>query len=134
MSEGMTRSRRLAAALGLCLAVAGSPALRAEPMFDGVYTVKRSLTEGRAGPTCPAEEDVSVTIHGKTMSFTDSALKKFAIGFYPSQDGSFGETYQGEGGDTVNIRGRIIGDDIEADVTDYATDPPCEHHWHLKKE
>jgi hypothetical protein len=83
---------------------------------------------------CPAEGDVSVTIHGETMSFTDSALKKFAISFYPGQDGSFGEIYQGEGGDTVNIRSRVIGNDIEADVTDYATDPPCEHHWHLKKE
>jgi hypothetical protein len=79
MSEEMSRSRRLAAASGLCLAVAGIPALGAEHNFDGVYIGKRSLTEGSAGPMCPAEDDVSVTIHGETMSFTDSALKNFAI-------------------------------------------------------
>jgi hypothetical protein len=43
-------------------------------------------------------------------------------------------SYQGEGGDAVNIRGRVVGDVIEADVTDNGADPPCEHHWHLKKE
>jgi hypothetical protein len=132
MLEEMSRSRRLVAALGLCLAVAGIPALAAEHTFDGVYTGKRTLVKGTAGPLCPADDDVSVTIQGETLTFTNSALKKFAMSFYPGPDGSFGETYQGS--DTVNIRGRIIGDVIEAEVTDYGSDPPCEHHWQLKKE
>jgi len=128
----MSRSCRLAAAaLGLGVAVSGSPALGAEHTFDGAYSGKRVLTKGSA-PTCPVEDDVSVTVHGETMTFTDQRLKKFAISFYPGQDGSFGETYQG--GDTVNIRGRMNGDVLDADVTDYGTDPPCEYHWHLKKE
>jgi hypothetical protein len=110
------------------------PCSGAEHTFDGVYTGKRLLTKGTAAPRCSAEDNVSVTIHGATPTFTNSALKQFAIGFCRSQDGSFGETYQGEGGDAVNIRGRVMGDVIEADVTDYATDPPCAHHWDLKKE
>ena len=81
-------------------------------------------------PDCPAEEDVSVTIHGETLSFTNSALKKFVIGFDPHQDGSFHEIYTDAGGRTVNIVGRVGGDVIDADVTN----PPCEQHWHLKKE
>jgi len=134
MSEEMSRLRLLRAASVLFLTVAGIPALGAEHTFDSVYAGKRLLTKGTAGPRCPAEDNVSVTIHGGTLTFTNSALKRFAISFYPSQDGSFGETYQGEGGDTVNIHGRVIGDVIGADVTDYATDPPCAHHWDLKKE
>ena len=132
MLEQIFRSRRLGAALWLCLAVVATPALSAEHTFDGVYTGRRTLVKGTAGPLCPVEDHVSVTIHGATLTFTNSALKKFATSFYPSPDGSFGETYQG--GDTVNIRGRIIGDVIEAEVTDYGSDPPCEHHWHLTKE
>jgi hypothetical protein len=87
------------------------------------------LTKG-SGPNCPAEDDVSVTIYGETLSFTNSALGNFAMGFNPRQDGSFHSTYTGEGDATVDIRGRVIGDVIEADVTN----PPCEHHWNLKKE
>jgi len=130
MSEEMSRSRCLAAALGLCLAVAGISALGAEHNFDGVYTGKRSLTKGSAGPNYPAEEEVSFTIHGATLSFTNSTLKKFVIRLDPRQDGSFHEIYTGEGGAAVNIVGRIIGDVMDADVTN----PPCEYHWHLKKE
>src|SRR5215469_16499713 len=130
MSEELSRSWRIATALGLCLAAAGMPALGAEHKFDGVYTGKRSLTKGAVGPNCPAEEDVSVTIHGETLSFTNSALRKFVIGFDPHQDGSFHEIYTYEGGATVNIVGHLAGDVLEADVTN----PPCEQHWHLKKE
>jgi len=113
----------------VCLAVVVGPAFGAEQRFDGVYSGKRSLTKGPASPTCPAEEDVSATIHGETLTFTNSALKEFTMPFYPGQDGSFGETYTGEGGTTVHYSGRVIGDVIDADVTN----PTCEHHWHLKK-
>lgn len=126
----ISRLRRLAVASGLSLAVAATPALGAEHGFDGVYSGKRVLTKGDAGPTCPAEDGVSVTIHGDTLTFTNSALKKFTQPFYPGQDGLFGETYTDEGGAIVRYHGRIVGDVIDADVSN----PPCEYHWHLKKE
>jgi hypothetical protein len=109
------------------LAVVG-PALRAENAFHGVYTGKRVLTKG-SGPTCPTEEDVSVTIYGATLTFTNSALRNFAMGFDPHPDRSFGEIYTDIGGASVLIRGRIVGDVLEADVSD----GPCEHHWHLTR-
>src|SRR5262249_29721598 len=119
---------------GMICLVAGIPALGAEHSFDGDYSGKRVLTKGVADPTCPAKEDVSVTIHGETLTFTNGALKKFTQPFYPGSDGSFGETYTGEGGGIVRYHGRIVGNVMDADVSNYATDPPCEHHWHLKKE
>jgi hypothetical protein len=91
------------------------------------------LAKGSASQ-CRAKEDVSVTIHGDTLSFTNSALKKFTIAFNPSNQGLFGEIYAAEGGATVKISGHIIGAVLDADVTNYAIDPPCEHHWHLKKQ
>ena len=67
----------LASASGLCLAVAGGPALGAEHTFDGTYSGQRVLTKG----SCAAADDVSVIIHGETLTFTNSALKKFVVGF-----------------------------------------------------
>ena len=125
-------SRGLAPALGLCLAVTGSPALGAEHMFNGVYSGNRVLTKGSASSMCPAEDDVSVTIHGETLTFTDSALQKFTEPFFPGPDGSFGQTYTGEVSGTVHYHGRITGEVIDADVSNSAT--PCEYHWHLKKQ
>ena len=123
-------SRCLASALGLCLAVAGSPALGAEHTFDGDYSGKRVLTKGSAGSDCPAEDDVSVTIHGEMLTFTNSVLKKFTEPFYPGPDGSFGQTYTDVGGRAVHYHGRIVGDVIDAN----AENPPCEYHWHLTKQ
>jgi len=113
----------------ICL-VAG-PALSAEPehKYDGVYIGKRSLTKGTASSTCPAEDDVSVTITGETLTFTNSALKNYIMLFEPGPDGSFGQTHTEEGGAVVHYHGCIIGDIMDADVQ-Y---PPCEYHWHLKK-
>jgi hypothetical protein len=130
MWEKTFSSRCRASALGFCLAVAGSPALGAEHTFDGDYSGKRVLTKGSAGPDCPAEDDVSVTIHDETVTFTNSALQKFVIGFYVRKDGSFDQVHTDIDGTTVHVVGRIIGDIIEADVNN----PPCEHHWHLKKQ
>jgi hypothetical protein len=114
----------------ICL-LAG-PILSAEPehKYDGAYTGKRSLTKGTASPECPAEDNVSVTITGETLTFTNSRLKQYTMPFDPSPDGSFGETHMDEGGAVVHYHGRIIGDVIEAN----AENPPCEYHWHLKKE
>jgi hypothetical protein len=130
MSEKMSRSRLLVVAFVLCLAVSGIPALAAEHTFDGDYSGKRVLTKGSVGPDCPAEDDVSVNIHGIAMTFTNSALKKFAIGFFVRKDGSFDQIHTDVDGTTVHVVGRITGDIIEADVDN----PPCVHHWHLKKE
>ena len=127
MSEKTFSSRCLALALGPYLAVAGIPALAAEHTFDGIYSGQRVLTKG----SCPAAvDDVSVTIHGETLTFTNSALKKYVIGFFARQDGSFDEIHTDVDGDTVHVVGRIVGDVIEADVNN----PPCEYHWHLKKQ
>jgi hypothetical protein len=108
------------------------PAPSAEPehKYDGVYTGKRSLTKGTVSTTCPAEDDVSVTIFGETLTFTNSTLKKYTMHFDPSPDGSFGETHVDAGGSFAHYHGRIIGDIIGAD----AQNPDCEYHWHLKKK
>ena len=117
--------------LGICgligLAVIDR-ALGAEDRFDGVYTGKRVLTKG-SGPTCPSGDDVSVTIHGRVLTFTNSALRDFPLSFDPYRDGSFGEIYTDIGGAYVLVHGRIVGDVLDADVTSSA----CEHHWHLKR-
>ena len=122
--------RRLAvtATCAIAYLLCGGLALEAEGTFDGVYVGKRALTTGPT-PPCVAEENVSVTIHGDMLSFTDSALRDIVIGFEPHQDGSFFRIYSDVGGGTVLIEGRIVGDVLEADVTN----APCEHHWRLKK-
>ena len=124
------RRLMLSLILGLICLVAGS-ALSAEPehKYDGVYTGKRSLTKGTASTTCPAEDDVSVTITGETMTFTDRILKNYVVPFDPGPDGSFGETHI-EGGFVGHYHGRIIGDVIDAETENL----DCGYHWHLKKK
>ena len=129
----MNRLERRLAVSGICgmicLAVAGS-ALSAEDTFDGVYTGKRVLTKDTGGPGCPAADEVSVTVHGKMLTVTISEHQTFVISFNPHQDGSFLEIYvDPSDDDTVTVQGRIAGGFLDADVTN----PPCEHHWHLKK-
>jgi hypothetical protein len=125
----MERGLAVSGICGVMCLVAGL-ALAAEHTFDGTYAGKRVLTKGSASPTCPAEEDVSVTIHGETLRFANGVLKGVIQAFYPSPDGSFGQTYTDAGGAVVHYHGRIVGDAIEADVDE----PPCEYHWHLKKD
>ena len=80
---------------GLCgtmyLVIAGS-ALGLENKFDGVYIGTRTLAKG-SGPMCPASDEVSVDIHGETLTFTNSRLQKFVMGFHPRQDGSFRQSH-----------------------------------------
>jgi hypothetical protein len=118
--------------LGMCslafLAVAG-PAVAAGDSFDGAYTGKRVLTKGPP-EQCPAEESVSVAINGGVLTFTNTALQNYAMGFDPQPDGTFTETHVDAGGRIVEIRGRITGGVINADVTN----PPCEHHWRVEKK
>jgi hypothetical protein len=74
----------------ICLALAG-PALAAEGKFDGTYIGKRMLAKG-VDQTCPTEDNVSVTIiHGVALTFSNSRLRGFIIGFEPHPDGSFRE-------------------------------------------
>jgi hypothetical protein len=47
------------------------PAIGAGDSFDGEYTGKPVLTKGSAA-TCPAEENVSVTVRGEVLTFTNS--------------------------------------------------------------
>jgi hypothetical protein len=131
LKNRLERRLMLSLIFGMTCLVAG-PALSAEPrhQYDGVYRGKRSLTKSSTASTgCPAEEDVSVTITGETLTFTNSGLKKYTMPFDPGPDGSFGETHMEAGGRVVYYHGRIIGDVMDADVKN----PPCEYHWHLKK-
>jgi len=107
------------------------PIFGAGDMLDGVYTGKRVLIKGSTGSRCPAEDDLSVTIHGETLTFTDSILQKFIIGFSPDQSGSFSQMTI-EGDTMVNIQGRVNGDVLDADVINSTNG--CEHHWHLTKK
>jgi hypothetical protein len=118
----------LSALCGMIGLAAVEPALSAENTFDGAYTGKRVLTKG-SGPTCPTEDDVSVTIHGAELTFTNSGFRNFALGFDPHQDGSFNQTYVDIGGSAVFVHGHIVGDVLDADVINGT----CEHHWHLKR-
>ena len=123
----LERRQALAVTCGMIgLAIAG-PALG--NTFDGVYTGQRLLTKGPT-PPCSVREDVSVTIADGTLSFANNALQDFTISFDPHLDGSFDETYADAGGAFVDIRGRVAGDLLDADVTN----TPCEHHWHLTKK
>ena len=123
------RRQTLSLMCGMICLVAEPALAEPEHKYDGVYTGKRSLTKGTASTTCPAEDDVSVTITGETMTFTNSALKNYTMPFDPGPDGSFGETHIDQGGAVFHYHGRIIGDvmDVDADNHD------CEYHWHLKK-
>jgi hypothetical protein len=108
-----------------CLAVAAA-ASGAENRYDGVYAGKRSLVKGPA-LVCPDEENVSLIIRGDTLSFTDSQ----AHGTIPFDfTGSFYLSGLNKYEETMTIYGRIVGDTLDVDVTN----PPCEHHWHLKKQ
>jgi hypothetical protein len=62
-------------------------------------------------------------------TFTDSSFQKFLMGFNPHPDGSFSQISVGVEGGAVLIKGRIIGNIMEADVTSET----CGYHWHLKK-
>jgi hypothetical protein len=101
--------------------------LGAEDAFEKAFTLAREGGPLVSIPPCMPEENVS--IHGGTLSFTDSALRNIVIGFEPRQDGSFDRIYNDIGGGTVPVECRIVGDVLEADVVNGA----CEYHWRLKK-
>jgi hypothetical protein len=104
--------------------------LRAEGQYDGTYAGKRVRVDGPP-EACPAEDDVSVTIKGIVLTFTNSQLQNYGITIEPSPDGSFRQSSV-SGGTVVNIQGRIAGDTLDADVVSLAT--TCKHHWHLTKQ
>ena len=94
--------------------------------FDGSYIGERLLTQGDPS-ACVDKDAVSVTIHGGTLTFTNSTAKNYTISFSPHSDGSFVELSADIGGDVVDIRGRITGGVLDSDVTS----AHCVHHWHL---
>jgi hypothetical protein len=98
--------------------------------FDGNYTGKRVLTNGDPAACAPREDSVSVTIGDGVLTFTNSELKNYTIGFDPRPDGSFHQLSVDLDGATADIRGRIVGNVLDADVTN----TPCVHHWHLEKK
>ena len=91
---------------GLCVMIgfaATDPTWGAENKFEGAYTGKRVLTKG-SNQTCPAEDDVSVTIRGEALTFTNSRHHNYSMGFEPHPDGSFNEISAGvEGEDQRNM-------------------------------
>jgi hypothetical protein len=113
----------------VCVAVLGSSP-RAEGQYDGTYTGKRVLIEGAAANDCPAEDNVTVTIKGMLLKFTNSELA-YEMTLEPAADGSFHQTTV-SGGTTVNIQGRITQDTLDADVVNFGN--RCKHHWHLTKQ
>ena len=72
----------VSAICGLLVVAVAAPALGAAETFDGVYIGKRLLTTG-SGPGCPTEDDVSVTIHGAALTFTDSELRNSSSALIP---------------------------------------------------
>ena len=76
--------------------------------FDGSYVGERSLTKGDPS-ACVDKGSVSVTIHGGTLTFTNSTAKDYTISFSPHADGSFVQLSADIGGAVVDIRGRITG-------------------------
>jgi hypothetical protein len=113
----------------LVLLSIAAPAVEAGDSFDGEYVGKRVLTKGPADE-CPADESVSVTIRDNVLTFTNSQLQNYAIGFYPDPDGTFTVTHVDADGNTSEIQGRITGGVLTAEVNN----PPCEHHWQLRKK
>jgi hypothetical protein len=113
----------------LTLVVGTALSAESENKYDGVYTGTRTLTKGTASG-CPAKDNVSVTIHGETLTFTNSALKKYVMPFDPTKDGLFGEIQIDADGFAGSYHGRVVGGVIDAD----ATNPNCDYHWHLTKK
>ena len=70
---------------GICGLAAAASALGADT-FDGVYTGKRVLTKALS-LNCEPSDDVSVTIQGGAVTFTNSVLRDFSIAFNPHQTG-----------------------------------------------
>jgi hypothetical protein len=136
-AAGVVSDRRLtrrsgpmvSALCGLLLFAVAEPVVTAADTFDGVYTGTRVLKDG-SDPACPtSDDDVSVAIRGAELTFTNSELRNFVIGFAPHQDGTFSQIYTDVGGGSVLIRGRIEGGVLDADVAN----GPCQHHWRLTK-
>ena len=122
------RATRLVVVSGIiCLTGLGSGL--AADTFDGVYTGRR-VSKGGPSSECAAEVKVSVVIRSDTLKFTVGDRPSIVIGFSPRPDGSFRLMSAGIAGPAVFINGRIIGDVIDADVTN----APCEFHWQLTKE
>lgn len=124
-------STMLAAASGVCgmICLPGLGSALAADTFDGVYTGRRAVEKG-AGPRCEGS-DVTVVIKGETLRFTVGHRPSVLMGFLSRPDGSFSQLSAGGiRGPAVMIKGRIVGDVLDADVSN----EPCAFHWHLTKK
>jgi hypothetical protein len=128
MRETPMPNRRHALPLTACIALA-VPALGAENSFDGTYTGERVLTAGDPA-ACVAKDAASATIQGDKLTFTNSAVKDYTIGFSPRADGAFVQLSANISGVVVDIRGQIGAGVLDADVTSAS----CAHHWNLEKQ
>lgn len=114
----------------ICIAVS-APSYGAENTFDGVYTGKKVRQEGPPD-SCVAEDDVSVTIAGEILTFTDSTTKNLKIDFHPKRDGSFMKAYDALSDKYLAVQGKITGDVLDAGVFNMYT--KCGFHLRLTKQ
>jgi hypothetical protein len=70
-------------------------------------------------------------IKGETLRFTAGHRPSVLMSFLSRPDGSFSQLSSGGiRGPAVMIKGRIVGDVLDADVSN----EPCAFHWHLTKK
>jgi hypothetical protein len=124
----MPRSRTMLPVMA-CIIIAGLT-LGASNSYDGTYAGKRSLTDGNT-PFCAGQENVTVTITGSTLKFTNSEWRDMPMRFNPRPNGAFGGSFEDPGGHVVDVSGEATGTAIDADVLNYGNG--CGHHWHLEK-
>ena len=117
----------LATVCGIIGLVVGGPARGAEN--EGNYTGKRELMKGSDQICDPTEENISVSIRGNQLAFNRKGLQATIL-FVPDPDGSFTGTFQDMDGDTLLLRGRVVGNIIDADVVNQG----CQYHWHLQQK
>lgn len=109
-----------------CVAIA-SAAWGAGSKYDGAYAGTETLLNGSA-PPCAPTGIATVTINGNDMKFMDSQSHEFPLRFDPAPDGSFITAYQGRASMLVDVRGRVEGNVVDLDISDYGNG--CSHHVH----
>ena len=102
-------STMLAAASGVCgmICLAGLGSALAADTFDGVYTGRRAVEKG-AGPRCEGSENYRWPPTKRPHELPAAPRRVIQ----------------------PTIKGRIVGDVLDADVSN----EPCAFHWHLTKK
>ena len=110
---------------GLTCLIVAYAALGAGNQFDGEYLGTEVLTSGSA-PPCSPGGIVTFTVSSNNMKFVDSRSREFPLRFDPGPDGSFATAYQDTADSLVDVRGRVVGNVIDADISNYGSG--CSHH------